>query len=109
MTRTASTHTSSSAGWGVRAIVDNALGATQPAFEIIDYSLMTRLVRAGFGTTLGPASAMKGERAEGLRAIALDDPRMRWNLSAAVSTERQLTAATKTLLAALIQGSRRGP
>ncbi len=95
-------------GWGVRAIVDNALGATQSAFEIIDYSLTTRLVRAGFGTTLVPASAMQGERAEGLRAIALDDPRMRWNLSAAVSTERQLTAATKTLLGALIQGSRRG-
>jgi DNA-binding transcriptional LysR family regulator len=93
-------------GWGTRAIVDNALGATQSAFEIIDYSLMMRLVRAGFGTTLVPASAMQGERAEGLRAIAIDDPQMSWNLSAAVSAHRQLTAATKTLLAALIQGSR---
>ena len=74
-------------GWGVRAIVDNALGVTQSAFEIIDYSLMTRLVRAGFGTTLVPASAMYGEPAEGLRAIALDDPRVRWNLSAAVSAD----------------------
>ena len=95
-------------GWGVRAIVDNALGATQSAFEIIDYSLMARLVRAGFGTTLVPASAMHGERGEGLRAIALDDPRIRWNLSAAVNADRRLTAATRTLLDALIQASRDG-
>ena len=95
-------------GWGVRAIVDNALGATQSAFEIIDYSLITRLVRAGFGTTLVPASAMHGERGEGLRAIALDDPRVRWNLSAAVNADRRLTAATRTLLDALIQASRGG-
>lgn len=93
-------------GWGTRAIVDSALGATQSAFEIIDYALMFRLVRAGFGTTLVPASSMQGEKAAGLRAIAVDDPQMRWNLSAAVSAHRQLTAATKTLLAALIQGSR---
>jgi DNA-binding transcriptional LysR family regulator len=92
-------------GWGVRAIVDSALGATQSAFEIIDYALMFRLVRAGFGTTLVPASAVHGERGEGLRAIPVDGPHLRWNLSAAVGAHRQLTAATKTLLAALIQGS----
>jgi DNA-binding transcriptional LysR family regulator len=90
----------------VRAIVDGALGDTQSAFEIIDYTLMMRLTRAGFGTTLVPASAVEGERGEGLCAIPFDDPAMRWNLSAAVSADRQLTAATKTLLAALIQGSR---
>jgi DNA-binding transcriptional LysR family regulator len=93
-------------GWGVRAIVDDALGATQSAFEIIDYALMFRLVRAGFGTTLVPASSMQGDKATGLRAIPFDDPAMRWNLSAAVSADRQLTAASKTILAALIQGSR---
>ncbi len=93
-------------GWGVRAIVDSVLGDTQSAFEIIDYTLMMRLARAGFGTTLVPASAVAGERGKGLRAIPFDDPAMRWNLSAAVSADRQLTAATKTLLAALIQGSR---
>ena len=93
-------------GWGVRAIVDNTLGVTQSAFEIVDYSLMFKLVRAGFGTTLVPASAVQDERAKDLRAIAADDPQMRWNLAAAVSAHRQLTAATKTLLAALIQGSR---
>jgi len=54
-------------GWGVRAIVDGALGDTQSAFEIIDYTLMMRLARAGFGTTLVPASAVEGERGEGLR------------------------------------------
>lgn len=93
-------------GWGVRAIVDNALGATQSAFEVIDFSLMFKLVRAGFGTTLVPASAMRAGPADGLRAIAIGDPHMRWNLSAAVGANRQLTAAAKTLLAALIQGSR---
>jgi hypothetical protein len=43
-----------------------------------------------------------------LRAIALDDPRIRWNLSAAVNADRRLTAATRTLLDALIQASRGG-
>lgn len=93
-------------GWGVRAVVDTALGTTQSAVEIVNYSLMARLVRAGLGTTLVPASAIQGDKAEGLRAIAVDDARVRWNLYAAVSAERQLTAATKTLLDALIQGSR---
>jgi len=100
-------------GWGVRAIVDSALGATQSAFEIIDYTLMFRLVRAGFGTTLVPASAVQGERGEGLRAIAVDGPHLRWNLSAAVGAHRQLTAATKTLLVrssrAASDGRRGGP
>jgi DNA-binding transcriptional LysR family regulator len=92
-------------GWATRAIVDHALGATQSAFEIIDYSLMMKLVRAGLGTTLVPASAMRGDRTESLRVITVDDPAMRWNLAAAVSAQRHLTAATKTLLAALIQRS----
>ena len=96
-------------GWGVRAIVDTALGSTPSAVEIVNYSLMAKLVRAGFGTTLVPASAIEGDTADGLRAIAVDDARMRWNLSAAVSAERRLTAATTTLLDALIQGSRTAP
>jgi DNA-binding transcriptional LysR family regulator len=96
-------------GWGIRAVVDTALGATESAVEISDYSLITKLVRARFGTTLAPASAIKGERAEGLRIILVDDARVRWNLSAAVSAERRLTAATKALLDALIQGSRDYP
>jgi DNA-binding transcriptional LysR family regulator len=96
-------------GWGIRAVVDTAFGATQSAVEIINYSLMAKLIRAGFGTTLLPASAIEGDTAEGLRVIAVDDARMCWNLSAAVSAERRLTAATKTLLDALIQGSRDGP
>jgi DNA-binding transcriptional LysR family regulator len=95
-------------GWGVRAVVDTALGTSQPAVEIVNYSLMAKLVRAGFGTTLVPASAIEGDRAEGLRVIAIDDTQLSWNLSAAVSAERRLTAATNTLLDALIQGSRTG-
>jgi len=95
-------------GWGVRAIVDRALGGTQSAVEITDYTLMTRLVRAGFGTTLVPLKGIQGERGQGLRAIPIDDPCMRWDLSAAVSADRRLTAATKTLLDALIQGARKG-
>jgi DNA-binding transcriptional LysR family regulator len=91
-------------GWGVRAIVDNALGATQSAVEIVDYSLMTNLVRDGFGTTLVPTKGVEGDRGAGLRAVPVDDPRMRWDLAAAVSADRRLTAATRTLLEALIQG-----
>jgi DNA-binding transcriptional LysR family regulator len=92
-------------GWGVRAIVDNALGATQSAVEIVDYGLMLRLVRAGFGTTLVPLKGVEGERGEGLRAIPVDDPCMSWNLTAGVCADRRLTAATRTLLDALIQGA----
>lgn len=93
-------------GWGVRAVVDTALGTTQSAVEIVNYSLMAKLIRAGFGTTLLPASAIEGDTAEGLRVIAVGDAGVGWNLSAAVSAERRLTAATKTLLDALIEGSR---
>lgn len=93
-------------GWGVRAIVDNALGATESAVEIIDYELMTRLVRVGFGTTIVPTTVIRGERGEGLCAIPFDDPGMRWDLSAAVVADRRLAAAARTLLEALIQGAR---
>jgi DNA-binding transcriptional LysR family regulator len=98
-------------GWGVRTIVDNALGATQSAVEIVDYGLHAGLVRAGFGTTLVPRMGVQGERGDQLRVIPVDDPRMSWNLAAAVSADRRLTAATRTLLDALIQcaAEARGP
>jgi DNA-binding transcriptional LysR family regulator len=92
-------------GWGVRAVTDNALGATESAVEIIDYTLMTRLVRAGLGTTLVPTKVIRGERGEGLCAIPVDDPRMRWDLFAAVCADRRLTAATRTVLNALIEAA----
>jgi DNA-binding transcriptional LysR family regulator len=63
-----------------------------------------RFHERGKATRGSPAQA----RGEGLRAIALDDPRIRWNLSAAVNADRRLTAATRTLLDALIQASRGG-
>ena len=56
--------------------MSNGCFRTTQSIALIDYSLMMRLVRAGFGTTLVPASAMQGERAEGLRAIAVDDSRI---------------------------------
>jgi DNA-binding transcriptional LysR family regulator len=93
-------------GWGTRAVVDAALGATQSAFEIVDYGLMARLVRAGFATTLVPASAISGEMLDGLCVVPVDDSRLRWTLSAAVCTGRQMTAAATVLLGALIQRSR---
>jgi DNA-binding transcriptional LysR family regulator len=96
-------------GWGIRAIVDTALGATESCVEVMDYSLMTRLVRAGLGTTLMPATGIQGERAAGLRAIPVDDPCMRWDLFAAVNADRRLTAATRTVLDTLIQGAKGCP
>jgi DNA-binding transcriptional LysR family regulator len=92
-------------GWGTRAVVDGALGATQSAFEIVDYSLMARLIRAGFATSLVPASAISGETLRDLVAVPVDDVRLRLSMSAAVSTDRRLTAAT-VLLGALTQRSR---
>lgn len=85
-------------GWGTRAIIDAVLGATNSAFEVADYGLMSRLVRAGFAPSLAPASAIRGELLTGLRAIPVDDSRLCWTLSAAVCTDRRLTAAASVLL-----------
>jgi DNA-binding transcriptional LysR family regulator len=90
-------------GWGTRTIIDAAFGATASAFEIANYSLMARLVREGFAATLAPESAISGDMLNGLSAIPVDDPRLRWTLSTAVSTDRRMTAATTALLHALIQ------
>ena len=90
-------------GWGTRTIIDAAFGATASAFEIANYSLMARLVREGFAATLAPESAISGDMLNGLCAIPVDDPRLRWTLSTAVSTDRRMTAATTALLHAFIQ------
>ena len=92
-------------GWGTRAIIDAAFGATQSAFEIANYSLMARLVREGFATTLAPESAIRGDMLNGLCAVPVDDAQLRWTLSTAVSTDRRMTAATTVLLCALTQRS----
>ena len=96
-------------GWGIRALVDAAFGATRSAFEIADYGLMARLVRAGFATTLVPESAVSGEMLAGLCAVPVDDARLRWTLSAAVCTDRRMTAAATVLLDALTRQSRSRP
>ena len=88
-------------GWGTRVAIDAALGTTSSAFEVGNYALMARLVRAGFAATLTPESAISGEMLAGLRAIPVDDCRLRWTLSAAVSTDRRLTAATQAVLEVL--------
>ena len=96
-------------GWGTRTVIDAALGATRSAFEVGDYALMSRLVRAGFATTLAPASAIGGEMLAGLCAVHVDDARLRWTLSAAVCTDRRMTAATTVLLDTLIRRSHACP
>ena len=90
-------------GWGIRETVDRVFGDAPGATEIADYALMTKLIQGGFGTTLIPASAIAG--APGLRAVPLADPRLRWNLSAAIGASRRPTAATNALLRALTQAS----
>jgi DNA-binding transcriptional LysR family regulator len=92
-------------GWGTRAVIDAALGATRSAFEIADYALMSRLVRAGFAPTLTPASSISGDMMAGLCAVPVDDTRLRWTLSAAVCTDRRMTAATTVLLDTLTRQS----
>jgi len=91
-------------GWGVRAAVDRVLGADPSAIEIADYGLMLQLVRNNFGTTLLPASAITRAHPD-LAAVPVDDPRLTWGLSAAVSASRQPTAAATALLAALTQAA----
>jgi DNA-binding transcriptional LysR family regulator len=90
-------------GWGIRETVDRVFGDAPGATEIADYALMAKLIQGGFGTTLIPASAMAA--APGLRAVPLADPRLRWDLSAAVSVTRRSTAATGALLRALTRAS----
>jgi DNA-binding transcriptional LysR family regulator len=90
-------------GWGVRATVDQVLGEMPPTAEIADYALMTKLIQAGFGTTLMPASATI--TGSGLRAVPVDDPRLRWNLSAAISAGRQPSPAATALLGALTRAA----
>ena len=94
-------------GWGTRTAIDAVLGATRSAFEVGDYALMARLVRAGFATTLVPESAIGGAMLAGLCAVPVDDARLRWTLSAAVCTDRRMTAAATVLLDALTQRSRK--
>jgi DNA-binding transcriptional LysR family regulator len=65
---------------------------------------MLKLVQRRFGTTLMPASAIADGRA-GLLAVPVDDARLRWNLSAAISASRQPTAATTAMLRALSQAA----
>ena len=89
-------------GWGIRATVDAVLGADPSAIEIGDYALMLTLVQSRFGTTLLPASAIT-RGYPGLVAVAADDPRLAWNLSAAISASRRPTAAATALLSALTQ------
>jgi len=87
-------------GWAVRDTVDRVLGADPSAIEIADYGLMLKLVQRRFGTTLMPVSALADGRA-GLLALPVDDARLRWSLSAAISASRRPTAATIALLRAL--------
>jgi DNA-binding transcriptional LysR family regulator len=96
-------------GWGTRTVIDAALGATRSAFEVGDYVLMSRLVRAGFATTLAPASAIGGEMLTGLCAVHVEDARLRWTLSAAICTDRRMTAASTVLLDTLIRQSHACP
>ena len=68
---------------------------------------MARLVREGFATTLAPESAISGDMLNGLRAIPVDDPRLRWTLShRREHRPADGTAATTALLGALIQWAR---
>jgi DNA-binding transcriptional LysR family regulator len=87
-------------GWSVRDTVDRVLGPVPSAIEIADYALMLKLVQGHFGTTLMPASAIAAGPA-GPRAVPVDDARLRWNLSAAISASRPRTAATTAVLRAL--------
>jgi len=92
-------------GWGIRATVDAVLGADPAAIEIADYALMLHLVRSRFGTTLLPASAIARGHHPDLAAVPADDPRLAWNVSAAISASRHPTAAAAALLTALTQAT----
>jgi DNA-binding transcriptional LysR family regulator len=91
-------------GWSVRDTVDRVLGPDPSAIEIADYALMLKLIHGRLGTTLMPASGVADAPA-GLLPVPVDDPRLRWNLSVAISAGRQPTAATLAVLGALSQAA----
>jgi DNA-binding transcriptional LysR family regulator len=91
-------------GWSVRDTVDRVLGPDPSAIEIADYALMRKLIDGRLGTTLMPASGVADGPA-GLLPVPVDDPRLRWNLSVAISASRQPTAATLAVLSALSQAA----
>lgn len=94
-------------GWGVRNVIDQVLGDRSQGIEIADYTLMAKLILSGFGTAVMPASAAEGHR--GLVTIAIADPRMRWDLSAAVGAERRTTRAATVVLEALLRAGHAAP
>jgi DNA-binding transcriptional LysR family regulator len=91
-------------GWSVRDTVDRVLGPDPSAIEIADYALMLKLIQGRLGTTLMPASGVADGHA-GLLSVPVDDPRLRWNLSVAISASRQPTAAATAVLRALSQAA----
>jgi DNA-binding transcriptional LysR family regulator len=94
-------------GWGIRETVDRVLGDAPGATEIADYGLMAKLVESGFGTTIIPAAAIAA--VPGLRPVPIADPRLQWQLSAAISATRRPTAATAALLRALTRAAGPSP
>ena len=91
-------------GWSVRDTVDRVLGAVAPAIEIADYALMLKLVQRTFRHD-PDAGVGHRSRAAARVAVPVDDARLRWNLSAAISASRPPTAATTAVLRALSQAA----
>jgi hypothetical protein len=85
--------------------VDAVLGADPSAIEIGDYALMLQLVRGASAPPCCPPQPSRPGH-PGPVAVPPDDPRLAWDLSAAISASRQPTAAT-ALLTALTQATAR--
>jgi DNA-binding transcriptional LysR family regulator len=90
-------------GWGIRDTTDAVFGGATSALEVANYTLAANLVASGLATALIPASAVPAHRR--LAAVKVRDPRMTWNLSAAVAADRRLPSAAAVLLDALARAA----
>src|ERR1700689_1770524 len=88
---------------GNRAVADRAFAAAgldrEVPFEAADFTSVIALVRAGLGIAFLPARAAAG--VSDLATIEISDRALRWVVSAAVPTGRQLPAAARGFLAEL--------
>ena len=91
-------------GWGVRAIVDDALQPTQPPIvEAADYDLLADLAAAGIGIAVVPGHSVRAR--DDLAMIPTD---LTWRLALATAS-RRATAAAAAVIDALRRHADAGP
>jgi DNA-binding transcriptional LysR family regulator len=97
------------AGWGIRAVVDQAFAAAgidrRPTIEVADVGACLQLLRAGLGVALLPQSLLDGDDRLQSRRLA---SRLTWRVVMALPSNRPPRAAAHAL-AELVATARSNP